>query len=44
MAIGLVVLTRIMLTLGGVLIVWAAVTMVARLRARGRERDQGAGL
>lgn len=43
-AVGLVVLTRIMLTLGGVLIVWAAVTMAARLRARGRERDQGAGL
>lgn len=42
-AIGLVVLTRIMLTLGSVLIVWAAVAGIVRLRARSRERDESAG-
>jgi hypothetical protein len=42
--IGLFVLTRILLALGSVLVVWAAVTGFGRLRARARERDDGAGL
>jgi hypothetical protein len=43
LVISLFVLSRIMLVLGALLIVWAAVTGIGRLRAR-RERDQGAGL
>lgn len=40
--IGLFVLTRILLTLGGVLVVWAAIVGISRLRARARERDDSA--
>ena len=42
--IGLFVLTRIMLALGSVLLVWAAVVGFGRRRARARERDDGARL
>lgn len=38
---GLFVLTRILLTLGGLLIVWGAATGVHRLRGRSGEREPG---
>lgn len=37
---GLFVLTRILLTAGGLLIVWGILTGISRLRARGRESGQ----
>jgi hypothetical protein len=40
--ISLFVLTRTLLTLGGVLVIWAAVTGVGRWRARRRDRDDTA--
>jgi transcriptional regulator with XRE-family HTH domain/tetratricopeptide (TPR) repeat protein len=43
-AIGLFTLTRIMLALGSVLIVWAAAVGISRWRARARERDDRASL
>jgi hypothetical protein len=42
--IGLFVLTRIMLALGGVLVAWAAAIGFGRLRARAREREDSASL
>jgi uncharacterized membrane protein HdeD (DUF308 family) len=42
--IGLFVLTKILLALGGLLIVWGIAVMVGRLRARRRERDESASV
>lgn len=39
--VGLFVLTRIMLALGSLLVVWAAAIGIGRLRGRARERDDG---
>lgn len=41
-AIGLFVLTRIMLALGSLLILWSVAASVRRWRARARERDDRA--
>lgn len=42
--IGLFALTRIMLALGSLLVVWAAAIGISRLRGRARERDDSASL
>lgn len=42
--IGLFVLTKILLALGAVLIVWAAAIGIGRMRARVRETDESPGL
>jgi uncharacterized membrane protein HdeD (DUF308 family) len=41
-AIGLFVLTKILLALGALLIVWGLAMMAGRLRARRRDRDENA--
>ena len=41
--IGLFALTRILLTVGGLLVVWGIVTGISRLHARSRETRQNGG-
>jgi hypothetical protein len=42
--IGLFVMTKILVPLGGLLVVWGIVLSVRRRRARNRERDESAAL
>lgn len=42
--IGLFVLTRVLLTAGGLLIVWGIATGIGHHRARNRQRDESSAL